>query len=57
MLIHFKRFGQGGSKYFTNPNPEYAELQKGLNTKQLSIPKDSIKPTIEQMTIHKDVYH
>ena len=26
MLIHFKRFGQGGSKYFTNPNPEDAEL-------------------------------
>ena len=36
MLIHFRRFGQGGSKYFTNPNPKDAELQEALNSMKLS---------------------
>jgi AP-1 complex subunit beta-1 len=55
MLIHFKRFGQGGSKYFTNPNPEDAELQEGLNSMKLSKQKDSMKQIIASMTIGKDV--
>ena len=55
MLIHFKRFGQGGSKYFTNPNPEDAELQEALNSMKLSRQKDSMKQIIESMTIGKDV--
>ena len=55
MLIHFKRFGQGGSKYFTNPNPEDAELQEALNSMKLSRQKDSMKQIIASMTIGKDV--
>jgi AP-1 complex subunit beta-1 len=55
MLIHFKRFGQGGSKYFANPNPEDAELQEGLNSMKLSKQKDSMKQIIASMTIGKDV--
>ena len=55
MLIHFKRFGQGGSKYFTNPNPEDAELQEGLNSMKLYKQKDSMKQIIASMTIGKDV--
>ena len=55
MLIHFKRFGQGGSKYFTNPNPEDAELQEGLNSMKLYRQKDSMKQIIASMTIGKDV--
>ena len=55
MLIHFKRFGQGGSKYFTNPNPEDEELQEALNSMKLSRQKDSMKQIIASMTIGKDV--
>ena len=55
MLIHFKRLGQGGSKYFMNPNPEDAELQEGLNSMKLSKQKDSMKQIIASMTIGKDV--
>ena len=55
MLIHFRRFGQGGSKYFTNPNPEDAELQEALNSMKLSRQKDSMKQIIASMTIGKDV--
>ena len=36
MLIHFRKFGQGGSKYFTNHNPKDAELQEALNSMKLS---------------------
>jgi len=55
MLIRFKRLGQGGSKYFMNPNPEDAELQEGLNSMKLSKQKDSMKQIIASMTIGKDV--
>ena len=55
MLIHFKRFSQGGSKYFMNPNPEDAELQEGLNSMKLSKQKESMKQIIASMTIGKDV--
>ena len=55
MLIHFKRLGQGGSKYFMNPNPEDAELQEGLNSMKLSKQKDAMKQIIASMTIGKDV--
>ena len=55
MLIHFRRFGQGGSKYFTNHNPKDAELQEALNSMKLSRQKDSMKQIIASMTIGKDV--
>ncbi len=55
MLIHFRRFGQGGSKYFTNPNSEDAELQEALNYIKLSRQKASMKQIIASMTIVKDV--
>ena len=54
MLIHFKRFSQGGSKYFMNPNPEDAELQEGLNSMKLSKQKESMKQIIASMTIGKE---
>ena len=31
MIIHFKKLG-GGAKYFTNRNPEDAEIQEALGS-------------------------
>ena len=55
MIIHFKRFGQGGMKYFTNRNPEDSELQESLNSMKVDRQKDAMKQIIASMTIGKDV--
>ena len=55
MIIHFKRFGQGGTKYFTNRNPEDSEIQESLNSMKIERQKDAMKQIIASMTIGKDV--
>ena len=55
MIIHFKRFGQVGMKYFTNRNPEDSELQESLNSMKVDRQKDAMKQIIASMTIGKDV--
>ena len=55
MIINFKRFGQGGMKYFTNRNPEDSELQESLNSMRIDRQKDAMKQIIASMTIGKDV--
>ena len=55
MIIHFRRFGQGGTKYFTNRNPEDSEIQESLNSMKIERQKDAMKQIIASMTIGKDV--
>ena len=55
MIIHFRRFGQGGTKYFTNRNPEDSEIQESLNSMKAERQKDAMKQIIASMTIGKDV--
>jgi len=55
MIIQFRRFGQGGMKYFMNRNPEDSELQESLNSMKLDRQKDAMKQIIASMTIGKDV--
>ena len=55
MIIHFRRFGQGGTKYFTNRNPEDSEIQESLNSMKIDRQKDAMKQIIASMTIGKDV--
>ncbi len=55
MIINFKRFGQGGTKYFTGRNPEDSELQESLNSMRIEKQKDAMKQIIASMTIGKDV--
>ena len=55
MIITFERFGQGGTKYFTRPNPEDSELQESLNSIKIEKQKDAMKQIIASMTIGKDV--
>ena len=54
MIIHFKRFGQGGTKYFMS-SPEDSELQESLNSMRVDKQKDAMKQIIASMTIGKDV--
>ena len=54
MIISFKRFGQGGMKYFVR-NPEDSELQESLNSMRVDKQKDAMKQIIASMTIGKDV--
>ncbi len=55
MIINFRRFGQGGTKYFTSRNPEDSELQESLNSLRIDKQKDAMKQIIASMTIGKDV--
>ena len=55
MIINFRRFGQGGIKYFTSRNPEDSELQESLNSLRVDKQKDAMKQIIASMTIGKDV--
>ena len=55
MIIQFKRFGQGGMKYFMNTNAEDSELQQSLNSMRIDRQKDAMKQIIASMTIGKDV--
>ena len=55
MIINFRRFGQGGTKYFTGRNPEDSELQESLNSLRIDKQKDAMKQIIASMTIGKDV--
>ena len=50
-----KLFKQGGSKYFTDRNPEDSEIQESLNSMKVSRQKDAMKQIIASMTIGKDV--
>ena len=54
MIIHFKKFG-GGSKYFTNRNPEDTEILEALDSMKVEKQKDAMKQIIASMTIGKDV--
>ena len=55
MIIRFKKFGQGGSKYFTNRNPEDAEIVEALGSLKVAKQKEAMKQIIASMTIGKDV--
>ena len=55
MIIQFKRFSQGASKYFSGRNPEDSELQESLNSMKIEKQKDAMKQIIASMTIGKDV--
>ena len=55
MIIRFKKFGQGGSKYFTNRNPEDAEIIEALGSLKVPKQKEAMKQIIASMTIGKDV--
>ena len=55
MIVNFKLFRQGGSKYFNDRNPEDSEIQESLNSMKISRQKDAMKQIIASMTIGKDV--
>ena len=56
MIINLnKLFKQGGSKYFTDRNPEDSEIQESLNSMKINRQKDAMKQIIASMTIGKDV--
>ena len=46
MIMRLKKFGQGGSKYFTNRNPEDAEIVEALGSLKVAKQKEAMKQII-----------